>query len=353
MNCALSGRLANQPGALPDEDREEAREGTCAAWVAETVINGDATHCDDMVGKVHSNGWEVTDEMARFLQPYVEMLQGRHDAVAEVYRETANDDVKVSGTLDAESFLPDGTLCIDDLKYGRGVVEPDTWQLKVYLALRVWSGALLPDRVQLGIYQPRAIHHLGTYRTITMTRDECIAVVQQVNDRAVELGNGENTGTPGRQCTHCVGGAICDALVRSVYAMWTPVELRTYTIPSNQQLADELDMLDRMSTLLKARTASVEAEVEIRMNNQQMIPGWAKMPKKGNRTFTIPGEAIKMLTGVDPWMEPKLCTPAELERRGANRDAVGAITTQPIVGHKLTRVDEKQIGALFKSGEIK
>ena len=349
MKCSMSHHVTAHPSALPDVEIDAAREGTCAAWVAETIINGDATCVEDMVGKVHPNGWEVDEDMARHLNGYVEMLQSRRSPQAEVYREASGTNVTLAGTLDAESFDGD-VLCIDDLKFGYDIVEaPENPQLLSYLTLRycVLDAASIPDRIRLGIYQPRAIHPDGIYRQWEITKDEALHWIAVINNRAVEIASTHPLGSPGMHCNHCQGAAICDALTRSVYTMWAPIESRAYVTPSNQQLADELEMLDRFDKMLKARRAAVEAETEIRLDRNEFIPGWAKMPKKGNRIFTIPPEMIKGLTGIDPY-DQKTVTPAELERRGANPKIVEKITKHPLVGYKLTRVTDKAIAALFK-----
>ena len=71
MHCGLS---AYAPLDRPEEDGDAAREGTCAAWVAELVINGDATCAEDMLGKVHKNGWEVDEEMVKHINAYLAIL---------------------------------------------------------------------------------------------------------------------------------------------------------------------------------------------------------------------------------------------------------------------------------------
>lgn len=355
MNCYMSARVAAQAGALPDDETDAAREGTCAAWVAETVINGDADHCDDLIDKTHPNGWVVDDEMSRHVQPYVDMILSRQDPRAEVYRESVYGSVKVAGTLDAESWDGD-TLCIDDLKYGWQIIEPTSWQLRAYMALYLWElwnkhdGSRKPNAIRLGIYQPRPVHAEGIYRTVTVSMIEAVEYATAINNRVIDFNAGADTATPGSHCDHCQGAAICAALTQSIYAMWQPVSDRTVAVPTNQQLSDELDMLDRMEKLLKARTAAVQAEAEFRMDNQQVVPGWAKMPKSGKRKFTVDGDTIKVLTGIDPYEKPKLCTPAELERRGAPAPVVKQLSVTPTVGHKLSRVDEKTVASLFEKG---
>lgn len=346
MTCRKSAHLDRERA---DEMSDSAKEGICAAWVAETIIEGDATCAEDLVGKVHLD-WEVTPDMARHIDPYVEMILSRKDPRAEIERTVESTVIRMSSRLDAESWLDDGTLCIDDLKYGFRVVEPTTWQLAVELAMRYFLDLPVPDKIQLGIYQPRAVHHLGIYRTTTLTRDQAIANASLINNRAVEIAEGDDTATPGPHCAGCAGAAECDALTQSVYAMWAPVEKRTHTVPTNQQLADELEMLDAMGKMMKARRAAVEAEVEGRMRQQQVVPGWAKMPIQGKRMFTVDADTIRTMTGIDP-TDRELVTPAELERRGAKKSIVDMITKKPNVGHKLTRVDERAIAKMFESGK--
>ena len=69
--CSASISATRLPDALPEEDQDAAREGTCAAWVAECVINGDASSAADMLGRSHENGWEVDDDMVRHVQEYM------------------------------------------------------------------------------------------------------------------------------------------------------------------------------------------------------------------------------------------------------------------------------------------
>ena len=122
MRCGLS---AYAPLDRPEEDGDAAREGTCAAWVAELVINGDATDAADLLGRVHKNGWEVDEEMVKHINAYLAILpeHGR----AEVFMQTE----QLEGTADHI-----GVNVITDLKYGYRVVEAvGNWQLLTYLWL--------------------------------------------------------------------------------------------------------------------------------------------------------------------------------------------------------------------------
>jgi len=348
--CAFSAHLERHPDALPDTDEDAAAEGTCAAWVAECVINGDATTPDDLIGRVHSNGVEVDPDMARHLTEYVQIAQSRLEARAEVYGEWAIDGTsKIAGTSDLWSWSTADDFHIDDLKYGFGVIEPTTLQLVAYATLAYAQG-IRAARWHLGIYQPRAVHAAGTYRTRTLTLQDMEAEIAALIQTAQDIVAGRAAGAqPGEQCGHCRGGHKCEALTHSVYSMWQPVTSRAINEPTDQQLADELDMLDRMSDLLKARSVAVQAEAQQRMNKGRMVPGWAMMPTTGKRKFKVPGEVIHGLTGIDPF-DKVLCTPAELERRGASKPTVAQLSYTPTVGYKLARYDGRVIDALFKKG---
>lgn len=338
--CSLSEHLLRSPRTLPETDTDAAREGTCAAWVAECVINGDATHCDDLIGKTHENGWFVDQEMADHIQPYVEMAQSRSGAQAEVSVSFG----PVTGTLDLKSYSP-GTLHVDDLKYGYGIVEPTTFQLKCYLA-GVAQGESLPERIVLGIYQPRAQHRDGIYRTITLTRDEAYQVVEEVRAAASAAVAG-GSATAGPHCLNCLRAHDCEALAHAVYDMWEPVQKNGLLQPNAADVSQELTFLNRLSDILEARHAAVRADAEERIKSGQFVPGWALQDRHGKRKFTLDRDSIRTLTGFDP-VEEKMITPAALERMGADKKVVKAMTTTPRIGRKLEPVTEKDIAKMFK-----
>ncbi len=348
----MSAHLQRHPDALPDTAEDAAEEGTAAAWAAEVIINGDATCMADMVGKVHANGVEIDTDMERHLDPYVAMAQSRISPRAEIFGEVAvTETVKIAGTSDLQSWSSPDDFHIDDLKYGYGIVEPTTLQLTAY-ALLAYAKGIRAARWHLGIFQPRAVHHQGTYRVITYTLAQIEEQINALWQAAVTAAGNVHTATPGDQCSHCRGGAKCAALTHSVYAMWSPLQSRVYLDPTNQQIADELAMLQQMESLVSARKAAVEAETQQRLNRQQFIPGWAMMPRKGQRKFKYPIDVIRAMTGVDP-AQVSICTPAELERRGANPLLVAKLSETPTVGYKLAPYDSRAIGALFGEGKKK
>ena len=71
---------------------------------------------------------------------------------------------------------------------------------------------------------------------------------------------------------------------------------------------------------------------------------------KGKRRFDVPPAIIEMMTGIYPYELPKVCTPAELIRRGASEFAAHSMSVVPSTGFELVKTDEVDIAALFNGG---
>ena len=346
LRCGASVRF---PQARPDVDTDPAREGTCAAWVAECVMNGDASSAEDYLGETHENGWVVDDDMVRHCQWYIDTIMARagHHR-AEVY--VKHPTLPMAGTADHIGWSDDmQTLYVDDLKYGYKVVEATSPQLTAYLFLVLSNipPEQWPKLVQLSILQPRALHKDGPYRKRVVSvaemqpdLDHMQAMIEYV------INTPDPVATPGAHCYRCAKALGCTALTQSVYATWEAIQSREYLDPTPEQLSTELTMLERMTDLFEARNTAVRAEADAKLAEGGFIPGWAVQKKFGNKKFTVDDVSIQMITGIDPTVK-KTCTPAELIRRGARKEVVDTITTNPFIGTTIKRVDESDVAAHF------
>lgn len=347
--CAAFPRWAESIPPKPDSD--PAREGTAAAWVAELVLRGDASSTSDMVGKTHKNGWFITEEMAADVQDYVDLILSRNGEIRAEQEVTfmQTDTVTVSGTLDSSVLsIKGGRLNVDDLKYGRRVVEVyQNPQLVIYAAALVMSlPANTVNLVQLGIYQPRAFHRDGIYRRWVVSVDELFQYAELYWNAALQCASPEPTASPGRWCGDCPVAAKCVALAQTTYAMCDTIQSRHQRDMTSKELARELDFFDEVDAIISARRDAVFAEAEGRAKIEN-IPGWQMTQRMGKSRFTVDGPMIHLLTGIDPY-EKKVVTPAELKRRGASSEVVKQITTTPVIGHKLAKAN---IDNVFNKGE--
>ena len=111
MSCAMS---AHAQATRPVQPTDAAREGTCAAWVAELLYAG--THRpDDLVGTFHENGWEVDREMVDHIAEYVTVLKRYEHAQTEVFMQHGSG---LQGTADCIGWTSTDLLYVTDLKYG-------------------------------------------------------------------------------------------------------------------------------------------------------------------------------------------------------------------------------------------
>lgn len=346
-NCAAFQRFT--AGMKEEKPGDAAREGTCAAWIADVVLTGDATDCGDMVGKTHKNGWMVSEEMAADVQEYVNLVRSYDGQVSAEEHVRASENPLIEGTLDSSiTSVTDGILRIIDLKYGRRIIETTAAQLVCYgfgKLLKLPAGSV--TEIHLSIYQPRGFHKDGIYRTRVITPEQLQDEFTKLWNMAVEGERPDSLATPGPHCADCDAAAGCVALAQTAYSLVNVVNSREHRDMTREELSRELDFMDECKKTINARFKAIESEAEARAKRES-IPGWGLAPKKGNRVFTVPGVSVQLLTGVDPW-ENKLCTPAELERRGATKEQLQSITKQPVTSHKLTRITGDDIASMFNA----
>jgi hypothetical protein len=356
MNCAAYPQFIQR---VPEPmSNDAAREGTCAAWVAEMVINGDASCGEDMIGKVHANGWEVDEVMAGHIDNYVSRLPVGHPTFdgppvgkAEVH--SVMIEGMLEGTADYATYdLPTRTLDIVDLKYGFNIVDPfHNSQLGCYgsgiigWAAGIVTGAL--DFVNLHIFQPRAPHREGPWRTWRLSYAEFLEWREVVMEAALATLAPDPTATAGEWCKHCPAAHSCESLRLSAYSMWDTVESCEMFDLNPRQIADELDMLERMESVLKARKTAALANAESLSMTGTVIPGWAIIRGSGRARLSGDMDVLKMLTGVDPY-EQKLKTPAHMKRDGVPEAVIETFTDKPETSGSIQRLSDdffvKQFG---------
>lgn len=350
-NCAAYPSLAAQVPQPVESDA--AREGTCAAWVAECVLHGDAASCFDLVGRTHQNGWFVTEEMAADVEEYVDLVRAdSHDGkLWAEQRVRFSDQPLIEGTLDAAGIVETLRLKLKDLKYGYRLVEVyANPQLIVYgwalYNMLVKSGHQI-NEIELAIYQPRAFHPEGPFRKWVVTPQELYEHAAALYERALKTTVPDAPATPGAWCSDCPAANGCKALADRVYALTETVATRAHRSLTSVELGRELDFIDQAEKLLKVRATAIRTEAEQRLKSGESVPGWWMTARRGNRRFKVDGTIVQLLTGVDPWVR-KECTPKELERRGASPEIVEKLVERPDIGMKLTARTDRDVANVFR-----
>jgi len=345
-NCAAYPYLAER--LPPEPPSDPAMEGTCAAWLAEMVLTGQAETCRDMLGQTHpENGWVVDVEMARHIQGYVDTVRSYGGRI-DVERKVRLNEM-IEGTPDATAIVKDKLLIVDDLKYGFDPVEPLSEQVVIYagaILRRASRYNITIGEVRLGIYQPRAYHPSGTHRTIALWPEELMRRVKWIEEAGQRAQHPAPMATPGAHCEYCPAAAICSAVAHENYRIYHRMIAQQARHMTPTEAANELAFLDLAEDMLKARKRAVHAECEARLAKGERIPGWMRHSGKGQRRWKAKAATVKMLTGIDP-QGGSMITPAEMERRGADPAVVSLLTETPNTKAKLVRVPDGYYEKLF------
>ncbi|ATS92106.1 hypothetical protein HMSP1_61 [Sinorhizobium phage HMSP1-Susan] len=346
-NCAAYPLFSTRKTAEPPSD--EAREGTCAAWVAELVLRGQYPDTYALEGHTHANGWLVTREMCHHVRDYVDLMRDGATHVNAEQRVKLGD--YIEGTYDSSTALATGVLRMRDLKYGYMIVEVfENLQLIIYTAGELMRLGFPPEihTVELGIYQPRAWHHQGPLRLWTMTVSELWQHAQRLIDKSIECQQPNPVASPGDHCRWCDIKTQCEANAHSVYAGYQHVTSPHMRQMSTPELAAELSTLAEIVRLAKARYEAVEAEAEQRMKTGGYFPGWFMKPRKGHRKFKagVTPETVKFVTGFEA-TKTEMKTPPEMEKDGADPKLIEKLAYAPDIGHKLSKVPGNYFDKIF------
>ena len=313
--CPASARLSAQMPYV--ESGEAAKIGTAIHALAETCYQLDSDPMKS-IGTV-VEGITMTEENCEMALEHLKAIWAIEDELGEgtvtvekflPYQDTYR--VKVGGTTDVIGVSKEKRkLIIADLKTGRGYVDADNDQLRLYAVAALEVGILYQDidTVELWIIQP---HH-GETRKYSMTTQELVDWEHYVLVPAID-----NATNPLFQpipsdsaCQYCPAKTICPAQanVVEVVSSSPPVEML-----SEAQISVLLTKFDMVEGYIKA----VRDHALKRMESGAVIDGWQLQPKRALRSWTDEKEAYAGLLalGLDPRQVTKteLITPAQAEK---------------------------------------
>jgi hypothetical protein len=313
--CPASARLS---ALMPYvEGGEAAKIGTAIHALAETCYQLDSDPMKS-IGTV-VEGIKMTEENCEMALEHLKAIWAIEDELGEgsvtvekflPYQDSFK--VKVGGTTDVIGVSKEKRkLIIADLKTGRGYVDADNDQLRLYALAALEAGQLYQDidTVELWIIQP---HH-GETRKHSMTTQELVDWEHYVLVPAID-----NATNPLFQpvpsdsaCQYCNARSICPAQanIAEVVATAPPVEMLTET-----QISVLLTKFDMVEGYIKA----VRDHALKRMESGAVIDGWQLQPKRALRSWTDESDAKKGLLALgldeDQVTKTELITPAQAEK---------------------------------------
>lgn len=350
MVCAGYLSFENLP---VNEENEAAREGTAAGEYLARIL------LQQPIGDQASNGVYFDNDMKFYLHPIAEEIfsnvQGEIRCEQRIDWQTRSG-IHIRGQYDI-SFVRDGRLYIDDLKYGWGLVEVQSnWQLLGYAIGEVIRRGIAFEEIVLRVHQPRPHHEDGSTREWRLSYVELLSYKEKIESRMDQLASGFNELQTGKQCKYCPASPeACPAFNRLFYrALEVSTEFVQDSI-SDDEISRQLDQILRANEVLKIKLGSLQDLAITRIKNGKLIPNYLTENNYGHRKWKggISPEVIEQLTGKKV-VEQVMLSPAKAEKVGVPKDFVKALTEQHFIGQKLVRKDSSLLGdAIFGKGAPK
>jgi len=308
--------------------------------------------------KLDANGvtiFEITEEMVDAVQVYLDHVRslagdGRNSLVeVEQKLDMTHLHPEIYGTGDAVVYQKNAAwLHVVDFKYGKGVVvDPErNPQLMLYGAgaIRRYKGYAIAG-ITLHIVQPRAPGSpVRSWQTDVLDLIEFEDEIQRAALRVDEAFSSLDTSwqwsvaylRADEHCRFCKAQAVCPA-ARQAATTKALAEFQDSTIvlpePASltpDQMAGVLRDAEFISNWVKAVQAHAHAEAVA----GRMPPGFKLVPKRANRKWKDEAEATSMLKAlaVDPWQEPKLKSPAQVEAAVGKKRFAGLLEDADALG---------------------
>ncbi len=324
-----------------------AEEGTAFGEYVERLLS------KQPIGQHARNGVYFDDDMKYYATDIAEEV--RNLAVSDIHVENKVDwqtksGAWIRGRYDISFVDRDGSLCIDDCKYGYGIVEaPENWQLIAYAIGEVMRLGKSFTNIVLRIRQPRPHHEDGPTREWKITYKRLLEYKDQIEAHFDKLAEGFNDLVTGPQCKYCpAAGAACPAISK---AMYHGVDLVHEFIQDNitdAELSQQLDLMDRVGEVFKTKNDSLKALAVDRIRQGKIVPNYITEQGLANRNWKpgITPQVIQLMTGIDV-TEKIILSPAKAEKAGVPKEIVSSMVDRALLGMKLKRSDGSEGKKLF------
>ncbi len=341
MNCAGYLFFENLP---PQPTNDAAEEGTAAGELLERKLTGQNIPFLSRNGRPFDNDMHFyTDEVKKIIDNTGSQQQSEITCENRIDWQTQSG-IWIRGSYDI-SFIRDGKLYIDDLKYGFGHVEvKKNWQLLAYAIGRYLQLNTNFVSIVMRIHQPRPHHEDGTTRTWEISPMELMVYKDEIEQRMKAIASGYNALVTGPQCKYCPAAAVCPAIGKAVYqgVEFILNEFKQDEI-DEKTIAEQLALFDRVSEILKIKQDSLKQLALDRLQNAKLIPGWTTEESYGNRIWKpfVSPKVLETLTGKKVTEEVML-SPAKVEKLGIPKELVKEYVNRPFLGNKLVRKDSTE-----------
>jgi len=320
--CPASARLST---LVPyQESGEAAKIGTAIHALAETCFQLD-TDPIKFVGQ-QVEGITMTEENCEFALEHLQAIWAVQDElgyvkVEQLFKLYDTPAFSLQGTADVVGWS-DSKLTIADLKTGRGYVDADSEQMKIYALGAMKANNLRVKEIEFQIIQP---HH-GDKRVHRMSADELGVWETQVMLPAIEeaVSDAPRYAPSESACQYCPAKTICSAQKQSFDVVAAQPDITALKKDEVKAVmlaltpAQISDILDRAPLVEKFIDAVRTHAMETMEKDGAVIPGWQLQPKRASRKWINEGTARAELISAGlsdtDIYETNLITPAAAEK---------------------------------------
>jgi hypothetical protein len=344
----------------PEEETEEAREGTAVHETGERLVRGflDAEGAlPTERPEIASNGVVVTGEMVERAEFYamdvIDLMQetgiygGAFLGIEKRLSMKRHIHEQCWGTGDFYLYDPVKLeLHVWDYKDGfSSVSAEDNWQLICYAlgamdAIGIDGYKAQRVMVHFRIYQPRD-YQAGPVKTWSCKASDLRGPANLLSNAAQQAFSADATCTTGEHCKHCKALHLCPAALRAGIELY---EVADKPIPLEMepvQLASMLTLIQRAHEHIGNIRDALETQVSAMLRAGSVVPGYGLAASVGNRRWVIDDAHVIELgrqAGLEIGKTVAL-SPSQAEKAGMDKALVANLTERPSGGQKLKKID--------------
>ena len=344
--CPASAKLS---ALVPyQEAGEAAKIGTAIHALAETCYQLD-TDPMKFIGQ-EVEGITMTEENCAFALEHLEAIWAVQDElgsvkVEQLYKLYETPQYTLQGTADVVGISKD-KLIIADLKTGRGYVDADSEQMKIYALGALLHNSQKPKEVEFQIIQP---HH-GEKRVHRMSVDELGVWETEVLLPAIHdaVSDAPRYAPSESACQWCPAKHICSAQKEQFDIVAALPDITV--MPKEDINAVMLSLTPTQISAILDKAPLVEKFIDAvkehatkQMEEGAVVPGWQLQPKRASRKWIDATAARQALTDAgltdSQIFETELISPTAAEKLlpKDQRVILDALTAKVSSGLTLTK----------------
>lgn len=359
LNCAASVALCEK--APPSRESKYAAEGTVAHELLEGILRAHINLSNPFTTLQELRKFHPDKEMVEHVaNSYKEIEMRLKDSPGAILLSEEKVDLThigpdMFGTVDAAIVDEFGRLQVWDFKYGAGIpVDPEENTQLLYYAMGIAKKFDYNFKdVLIGIIQPRAEHERGPVREWVLSIKELRGWEDKFRDGVEKTKDPLAAFSAGDWCRFCPAKSMCPEIsttaLKQAKVDFSPIVSSDVELKEPRPLLSDPKQISNTLKGIKKLEVWIEAfkeETQALMERGLKVDGFKLVKKRSIRRWIDEKETIKAFAyrhSADTFMsEPTLLSPAQVEKRGMNKDLVAILTTNESSGFTMAPESDKR-----------